>query len=443
MSDSALSVDELDRVAVEAYLYFYPLVLMEMTRRVSTNWTDGERSGVAPMGVFAHAPAYPPVKFRTVVRPNFDTLYSTAWLDVSVEPYLISLPAIHDRFFMLPLYDMWTDVFASPGTRTNGSEPFAFALCDPQWRGKLPSGFARIDAPTPVVWALGRTEARGVADYDAVHEIQRQMRLAPLSTWPEVRVAVHHKDPNVDMRTPPMVQLDRMSADGFFLHASGLVGLQRPHATDWGMITRMARAGLVVGQPFVLDHQSDDVVRAFRAAPEKALEAIDARGRTVAALVNGWSTISDLGVYGNAYLKRAMIAKWGLGANPAEESIYPNLQVDSDGRTLHGLNRYLLRFTPEEMPPVDAFWSLSVYDRQGFHVANEIDRFAIGDRDELIFGPDGSLEILLANERPAEQWTGNWLPIPDAQFVVTMRLYLPRQTALVQRWNPPSARRAD
>ena len=443
MSERPLGAADLDRLAVEAYLYLYPLVLMETTRRVSTNWGVGERAGVAPMGVLAHSSQFPPAKFRTIVRPNFDTLYSTAWIDVSKEPYVVSLPAIEDRFFMLPLYDMWTDVFASPGTRTNGPEAFSFAVCDPQWRGKLPSGVERIDAPTPVVWALGRTETRGVADYSAVHEIQAQMRLAPLSTWPEANVVRHEKDSTVDMRTPPMLQLERMAAAEFFLMASQLIARQRPHATDWGVTTRMARAGFVVGRPFVLDHQRDDVVAAFEAAPELARGAVAARGRTIAPLIDGWSTISDLGVYGNAYLKRAMVAKWGLGANPTEESTYPNLQTDADGHALHGAHRYVLRFSPEEMPPADAFWSLTVYDRQGYHVANEIDRFAIGDRDDLIFNPDGSLEILLAHERPAPEWMNNWLPVPSDNFVVTLRLYLPREEALSQRWNPPAARRTD
>lgn len=443
MSAAGLDAGDLERVALESYLYLYPLVLMETTRRVSTNWELDERPGVAPMGRFAHAQSFPPARFRTIVRPNFDTLYSTAWLDVSDEPYVITIPAITERFFMLPLYDMWTDVFASPGTRTNGPDPFTFALCDPQWRGRLPSGVERIDAPTPVVWALGRTETRGVADYGAVHEIQRQLRLAPLSTWPEEPKVASRKDPDVDMRTPPMVQLERMSADEFFSTASQLLERQRAHPTDWGMLTRMARAGFVPGRPFILEHQSDEVVAAFRAAPERAREAIRVRGRTVAPLVNGWSTMSDLGVYGNAYLKRAMTAKWGLGANPTEESTYPNLQVDVEGHALHGERRYVLHFSPEEMPPVDAFWSLTAYDRQGYHVANEIDRFAIGDRDDLVFAPDGSLEILLAHERPVEEWMNNWLPVPAEEFVVTLRLYLPRDSALLQTWRPPPARRAD
>jgi hypothetical protein len=443
LSDPSLSQDELDRIAVEAYLYFYPLVLMETTRRVSTNSREGARAGVGPMDTLVHSRAFPSAKFRTIVRPNFDTLYSSAWLDLSNGPFVISLPAMRDRFFMLPLYDMWTDVFASPGTRTHGEAPLTFALCTPEWRGALPSGVARINAPTPTVWVLGRTETRGVEDYSTVHEIQDQIRLTPLSTWPEETVAPGREDPDIDMKTPPMLQVDRMSTNDYFATAAQLAQIHPAHATDWGMLVRMARTGLVVGEPFELDHQSNAVIEAFHAAREGARRVITTRGRTISRRVNGWDTIDDLGVYANAYVKRAMIAKWGLGANPTEEAIYPNLQVDDAGETLNGTHRYVLRFTPEEIPPVDAFWSITVYDRLGFPVANELDRFALGDRDNLVFQANGSLEILLAHARPDDDWVPNWLPVPMDEFVVTMRLYLPRDAAISQRWTPPATRRLD
>lgn len=440
MTDPSLTPDELSAIAVDAYVYLYPLVLMETTRRVATNWLEDERVGVAPMGVFAHSRSFPSAKFRTIVRPNFDTLYSSAWVDVEDEPYLVSLPEIRDRFFMLPLYDMWTDVFASPGTRTHGSGPITFALCSPGWHGTLPTDTVRIDAPTPTVWLLGRTETRGVDDYATIHNIQDQLRLAPLSTWPDRAHATTSKDLSIDMRTPPMVFVDQMTPRDFFFEAASLVARQGVHPTDWNVTARMARTGFEIGAAFDLDLQSEEVVTAFNDAPARARRAINARGHTIAPLANGWSTISDLGVYANSYLKRAMIARWGLGANPTEESIYPNLQVDDQGRALHGSNGYVIRFAPGQLPPVDAFWSLTVYDRQGFHVANSIDRFAIGDRDDLEFEPDGSLTITLAHNPPEER-RSNWLPVPEDDFVVTMRLYLPHPEALTQHWNPPVATR--
>ena len=428
---------------MEAYLYCYPLVLMDITRRVSTNWAVGERPGVGPMGTLQHARAFPSASFRTVVRPNFDTLYSSAWLDVAREPSLVSLPTIDDRFFMLPIYDMWTDVVASPGTRTHGTRRATFALCDAPWRGELPPGVERIDVTTPVVWLIGRTETRAGDDVALVHALQDQMRVAPLSCWPDEPVPTLERDPHLDVRTAPMRQVDQMSGHEFFARALRLAGVHRPHATDWNIVTRMARAGLVLGDDLERSPLADDLVDALEAAPARARRVLAERSHTIAPVLDGWSTIDDLGVYANAYLKRALIARSGLGANPVEESMYPNLTLDAHGEPLDGSRRYVLRFGAHALPPADAFWSLTAYDHSGFPVANDIERYALGSRDALRFDADGSLEILLAHRHPDDDGLTNWLPVPDGGFVVTLRLYLPREEVVLGQWRAPAAQRLD
>ena len=441
--ERTLNPDELERIATEGYLYFYPMVLMEMTRRVSTNTAHGEKIARGPMGAFVHARAFPPGNFQTVVRPNFDTLYSTAWLDLAAEPYVISVPAMEGRFFMLPLYDMWSEVFASPGTRTHGEGPLTFALCHPQWRGELPAGIERINAPTPTVWVIGRTETHGVGDYAGVHELQDAMRLAPLSTWPDFAPMPFVKDEGIDMKTPPMIQVESLSARDYFMLASDLVAKNPPHPTDWGMLARLARTGFVAGAPFDLDLVESTVREAYEKSRTRAAEQMRRRFATIVPFVNGWASVADMAVWGNAYLKRAMIALAGLGANPGEESLYPNLQRDGNGETLRGTSHYVLHFDAGQLPPVDAFWSLTVYDPRGYQVENELSRFALGDRDELVYRDDGSLDIFLASDHPGDAQVANWLPVPEGNFVVTMRLYLPRDEALDGRWNPPPARRLD
>ena len=437
--DASLSRDQLGRIAVEGYLYFLPLVLMEVTRRVSTNSAYGERIGRGPMGTFVHARTFPPGNFRTVVRPNFDTLYSQAWLDLSAEPYVISMPACPDRFFTLPFYDLWTEIFAAPGTRTHGDGPLTVALCHREWRGALPPQAERIDAPTPIVWALGRIETRGVADYPVVHELQDQLRLAPLSTWPAFRPRPFDGDPSVDMKTPPMLQVHQMSAHEFFSLASELVRHNPPHPTDWAMVTRLRRTGFVVGQVFELDQYDSEIREAFEAAPRGATEEMRSRLATLAPLVNGWSSVGDLGVYGNAYLRRAVVATVGLGAIAPEEAVYPHLQRDVHGEAIHGARRYRLRFDADRLPPASAFWSLTVYDALGYPKENPIERYALGDRDGLVYRADGSLEILLAPERPGDDEFANWLPTPREPITVTMRLYLPGDDVMSGRWQPPAA----
>jgi hypothetical protein len=432
---------ELARIAKEAYSYFVPLVIMDITRAVSTNTTQGFGRGKEPMNVLSHARVFPPGTFRGIVRPNFDTLYSTAWIDVSEEPYVFSIPATPDkRFFMMPLYDMWTEVFASPGTRTNGTEPFSFAVCSPTWRGELPAGVERIDAPTPIVWALGRTETYLEADYPHINAFQDAIIMAPLSSYPHpAPVSSAERDASIDMKTPPLRQLEALGAEEFFARASELIAIHPPHLTDWNMVARLRHLNFHVGQKYDPSAQTPAIQAALRGAPAGAGVEMMERFKAIAPFVNGWRTFTDTtAVWGNFYLKRAMIAMWGLGINPVEETVYPSLQFDENGHGLKGENVYQLHFTEE--PPCRAFWSLTVYDPKGFPFPNPDERYALGDRDELVYNDDGSLDVFLSHGRPSAVPFANWLPVPEGPFNVTMRIYWPEDEIFSLGWTPPPAR---
>src|ERR1022692_1015105 len=209
----AITEEAARAIAVDAYLYFYPLISVDITRKQSTNIEAGKEFGKGPMNMFVNVPAFPPADLKVVVRINFDTLYSIAWLDLTKEPQVVSVPDTDGRFYLLPMLDMWTDVFASPGWRTTGTKAANFLVTPPGWSGAVPEEFTRINAPTPYVWIIGRTKTDGPADYDAVHKIQAGYKVTPLSGWgkaPEpVTVTI---DPSVDMKTPPKVQVDTMPA---------------------------------------------------------------------------------------------------------------------------------------------------------------------------------------------------------------------------------------
>src|SRR5215510_6409172 len=178
-----ISEQEASAIAVDAYLYFYPLVTMDITRRQMTNLAAGEKPGFGPVNAFQNIPEYPPADLKVVVRPNFDTLYSSAWLDLTKEPVVVSVPDTGGRYYLLPMLDMWTDVFASPGWRTTGTQAGNYLVTPPGWTGAVPNGLTRISAPTPYVWIIGRTKTDGPQDYGAVHKIQAGYKLAPLSQW--------------------------------------------------------------------------------------------------------------------------------------------------------------------------------------------------------------------------------------------------------------------
>jgi len=431
-------------IGIEAYTYFYPLVLMDITRRQAVNVEAGKIIGRGPMNKFTHARMFPPADFRDVVRPNFDTLYSIAWLDLTKEPMVVSAPDTQGRYYMLPMLDMWTDVFMVPGKRTTGTGVGRFLIVPPGWQGELPQGVQRIDAPTPYVWIIGRTQTNGPKDYDAVHKVQDGYTVTPLSQLgrkPEpAKILV---DSAVDMKTPPMIQVNNMAADKYFAYAAELLKVNPPHITDQPIIARMRNIGIERGKAFDLGKVDSTIKRALERAASDALKQLQAKIPTMAKVVNGWQMNTDtMGVYGTYYLKRAGVALIGLGANLPEDAIYPINIGDVDGKPLTGTNRYVLHFTKDEIPPVSAFWSITLYDKDGFPTANALNRNAIGDRDDLKFNADGSIDFYFQNESPGKDKEYNWLPAPTGDFNLVMRLYGPKAEALDGRWVPPAVKRA-
>ena len=439
------SADEAQTIASEAYLYFYPLVTMDLTRKQLIN-SDPKTAGIGgPPNTFDNIQAYPAADMRAVVRPNFDTLYSSAWVDLRREPMVVSVPDTGGRYYLLPMLDMWTDVFASPGWRTTGTKAVNFLLTPPGWSGKVPAGFTRISAPTPYVWIIGRTKTDGPADYAVVHEIQKGYKITPLSSWGKPQIAVKQTiDPSVDVKTPPKKQVDTMVGDKFFAYAAELLKVNPPHITDEPIIARLRRIGFEVGKSFDVTKLDPSVRKAIDDAPAQAQKLMEWKLPTMAHVANYWSMNTDtMGVYGNYYLKRAIIAEQGLGANLPEDAIYPINLGDEDGKALDGANKYIIRFAKDALPPVDAFWSVTLYDPEGFQVANPINRFAVSSWMPFKRDADGSLTLYFQNENPGSDREANWLPAPKGPFNLTMRLYAPKSEALTGLWNPPAIKRVD
>jgi len=437
-SRAAASDLEARDIATEAYIYFYPLVTMDLTRKQLINTPPTEGIG-GPMNAFNNIPAFPAADMRAVVRPNFDTLYSSGWVDLTREPVVVSVPDTGGRYYLLPMLDMWTDVFASPGWRTTGTEAADFLLVPPNWSGKVPQGLTRIDAPTPYVWIIGRTKTDGPADYAAVHAIQKGYRITPLSGWGRPSTPVKASiDPSVDIKTPPKKQVDTMAGEKFFAYASQLLKLHSPHVTDQPIIARMKRIGIEPGKTFDVAKLDAATRKAIDDAPAAAQKLMEWKIPTLARVANNWSMNTDtMGVYGNYYLKRAIVTQVGLGANLPEDAVYPLNLGDQSGKPLDGVNKYVVHFRKDEIPPVDAFWSITLYDPEGFQVANTINRFAVSSWMPFKRDSDGSLTLYIQNENPGSEQESNWLPAPKGPFNLTMRLYAPRSEALTGRWNPP------
>jgi hypothetical protein len=422
---------ELRDIAERAYIYAYPLVLLEATR------------GAMPVNRFTHVPQFPRPDSRQVIRPNADTLYSMAWLDLSREPILIRVPDSGGRFYLLQFMDAWTETFADPGKRPTGTAEAWFAIVGPKWTGKLPEHVTRFDAATNIVWLLGRTQTNGAADYANVRAFQQGMRMMPLSAYPDgvQEVGSARAFGTVTGGTPPD-RVKAMDPVAFFASFATAMKANPPHAADAPMVRELARVGIVPGQDFDASKLSADQRQALNEGSHAASARVEGFITAAASTKPGWGGFnSTIGRYGTNYMARAAIARFGIGANPPEDAIYLNSSADGAGQILNGSMRYRMHFDKASLPPVRAFWSITAYDRDGYFIANPINRYAIGDRDPLKFNPDGSLDLYIQIQNPGSDRESNWLPAADGAFNLTLRLYWPEQAILSGTWHPPALER--
>lgn len=438
-------------LALEAYAYLYPLVTMEMTARQITNVAAPEGTH-APFGNLIKLREYPTAEFRDVTAPNADTLYTTAFLDVGEEPWLVSIPNFHDRYALFPMLDGWTTVFDVPGKRTTGTGPQTWAVTGPGWSGTLPDGVTEYRSQTSLVWLLGRIYCTGTPeDYAAVHALQDAIVLRPLSAWGKEgwTPPAGTVDPKINMKESVRDQVNALDADAFFKLGCELMKRNPPAKADAPFLERLAQIGIVAGQDF--DASKLDAPLKKR-IPELGFARImlhfkDSGGDVQD--INGWGFTLKTGLYGTNYLQRALVTAIGLGANRPQDAVYPTSTNPAGAlsmlRHYDGSEKWVLTFGKDELPPVRGFWSLTMYDEDYFFVANPINRYSISPRQDLKANEDGSVDILIQHESPGKDKEANWLPAPSGRFVLMLRLYWPDESApsiLDGSWTIPAVRHA-
>ena len=424
------------RIGAEARLFGYPLVIMDVTR---ANF----ESTIGPENQLHRARQFPPASFKDVVRMNLDTLYTSAFIDTHKGPWVFDMAANDQRYTVISFMDAWTNVFAAPGSRTTGNAAQTYLLVSPEWQGTTPPGLTLLRAPTQIVWLLGRTQTNGAADYPVVHRIQDGMHLQALTDWRTGRPDTAQEwQPSQEKPLPPVRQLQEMNSVVFFQRLALLMKNNPPAAGDAPMLEKMAQIGVRPGQP---PNWSRLERWSVGLGSWVAEQLVIRKLKEPANLQQGWSTPpANLGQYGTDYAVRAGVAMIGLGANLPEDAIYPSARLDAGGKPLDGSHRYRIHFKPAQRPPVNAFWSLTVYGEDDFVIDNPLQRYALGDRDPLVTNPDGSLDILLQADAPAEAMRANWLPIKAGNpFLVNARLYWPQAALLKGRWNMPGIERLD
>lgn len=422
-------------IATEAYVYAYPLVTMEVTRRVMTNVVAPEGTH-APMGQLVRMREYPSAQFKDVTAPNADTLYTTAWVDVSKEPWIISIPDMKDRFFLFPMLDGWTNVFQVPGKRTTGTKAQTYAITGPGWAGKLPEGVTEYKSPTGMVWILGRIYCTGTTeDYKAVHEAQDQISIVPLSSYGKPYTPEPGKvDTSIDMKTSVRDQVNAMDSTAYFKLFSELLKTNPPAADDAPMVAKLAKIGIVPGQDFDVSKLDPAVAQGMADARKPAQDLIMGWLKAgIAAgdlkLENGWLFTTKTGLYGTSYLQRALITAIGLGANRPQDAVYPTSEGPDAVKKYSGANRYVMHFEKDQLPPVNGFWSLTMYNAQYFFVDNPLNRYTLSQRNDLKANTDGSIDLYIQHESPGADKESNWLPAPSDEFILMMRLYWPKENS--------------
>ena len=431
-------------LATDAYIYGYPLVTMEMTRRVITNVASvaGTRG---PMGQFIKLRQYPDASFRDVTAPNADTLYTTAFIDVGKDPWVLSIPDMKDRYFLMPMLDGWTNVFQVPGKRTTGTGAQTYAITGPGWKGTLPPGVKEYKSPTGIVWILGRIYCTGTPeDYAAVHALQDQFALVPLSSYGKPYTPpAGTVDPSIDMKTAVREQVNRMDAVSYFNLLAQLMKANPPAAADAPELTKFAKIGLVPGKDFDASKLDADFVKRI---PQVAFDRIMLQFKVGKSIrnINGWMYDSETGVYGTDYLNRAFVAAIGLGANRIQDAVYPTSLKDAEGKAYDGANKYVIHIPKGQLPPVRGFWSVTMYDANYFFVANPINRYSISARQNLKANPDGSIDLYVQNQSPGADKESNWLPAPKDKFILMLRMYWPNEkppSIINGTWKPPACKK--
>lgn len=440
---------------VQAYLYAYPMVMMSTTRDATVDSTR--------YNAVNHSRSFPDHNFRRVVRPNVDTLYSTIWFDLTAEPAVLELPDSGGRYYLMPIHDAWTNVTTSIGSRTTGNGPQGYLVAGPNWSGDVPEGLTQVTSPTNTAWAIGRSDTAAANadgspsdDMKATYEFQSAMSVTPLSRWlTGVRERQETMEPIPGVNRQPAKEVAAMDAEVFYTtFYSFLQGNPAPadDAPFWNTI--MKPFGFVdpntpeSGQGISAGWSYSDLSALDRwlleAAYERIPSVMEMIGKARKYDETGWANMPGAGVplgrYGTNYGLRAYVAHIGLGANEAIDAVYPGTNHDFDGVPLNGNTKYKLHFKAGEMPPVKGFWSLTLYDADAYLFNSDIKRYAVGGRDALRYNADGSLDLFIQAEPPADPADyANWLPSPKGEpFALNMRLYWPEKRALDGFWKMPT-----
>jgi hypothetical protein len=440
-----IAPEEAKQIAEEAYIFAYPML-------------DNYKMMFA-QAIYRQSPAYEApfnqLKFNsillgpeytTIVRPNNDTFYSIVWLDLRAEPMILQVPAIQDnRYYSFQLIDLYTHNFDYIGTRATGFDAGTFMIASANWQGEKPESVNKvIRTGSNFAVALGRTQVYGPDDVDAAIAVQNGYKAMPLSQFMGTDAPAAAAQLDFPVWNPKQIK-----SAGFIGYLNFLLGQLKLNPSEYELFARISKIGIEPNKIFDPEKINPDTLAAIEAGVANALLKIEEKMKTLGDQNNGWMQIS--GAFGTReamqgkYLTRAAAAIFGLWGNTLKEAFYPECSLDADGEALDtSKHNYVLHFEADQLPPVKAFWSLSMYKLpEQLFIENSINRYVISSATKgLKYGDDGSLTVTIQHVSPGMEDESNWLPAPDSPFSLQARLYWPKPEALDPLYVLPPVQKA-
>lgn len=427
------TANEIKSITKEAYIYAYPMMEHYKMMFVTTIWNKSPAFD-APFNEMKNKGVLLGPEYTDIVRPNNDTFYSSVWLDLRAQPMVMSVPAISDkRYYSWQLIDLFSHNIGYIGTRATGFEAGQYLIAGPNWNGENPKGITKVfQTDVNLLAALGRTQVYSPDDIENAKKIMNEFKVETLSQYMGT--------PAPKAVTPldfPVYSLEKIKSVEFITYLNFLLGQAKPNPSESALLKRFTKNGIGANAAFDVNSIDPETKKNMQDAINEAMVEIEAKAKNLGELKDGWTLVS--GAFGSPkemegkFLTRAAAAYFGLYGNSLEEAFYPDSTIDENGEALDGAkHNYTLHFSKDRLPPVKAFWSLSMYKLPEQHfIENSINRYVISSATEgLKYNKDGSLDIYIQKEKPSADKVSNWLPAHDGEFSLQARLYWPEPASL-------------
>jgi len=441
-----LSSEEVKAIAIEAYIYAFPMLDNYKMLFVQAVW-EKSPAYEAPLNQLKNKAVLLGPEYTTIVRPNNDTFYSIVWMDLRSEPMVISVPAISDkRYYSFQLIDLYTHNFDYIGTRKTGFGAGSYVIAGPDWNGEKPEGIDKIiTTEGNFAVALGRTQVYDPDDVENSKKVIEGYMAQPLSAFLDAEPPVAAAPLDFPVFSP-----EKVKAAEFINYLNFILGQVKPHPSEAKLLQKFAKIGIGPNTPFDAEKLDPKMKKAIKEGIAGALLKIENKMKNLGEQKNGWMQIS--GAFGTRkfmqgkYLTRAAAAMFGLWGNTLEEAFYPETSVDEDNEALDGSkHNYILHFDKDEIPPVKGFWSLSMYKLpEQLFIENSINRYVISSATKgLKYNKDGSLDVYIQKGSPGNAKESNWLPAHNGPFSLQARLYWPDPDMLDPLYVMPVVRKED